>query len=78
MKKLFEEKIIVALRHSSWLANVVPVRKKNGEIKICIDFRNLNRVSLKGNYPVPKMEHILQKVVGSQRMSIPDGFSRYN
>lgn len=65
VKKLFEAKIILALRHSRWLANVVLVRRKNGEIKICIDFRNLNRVSLKDNYPLPKMDHILQKVVGS-------------
>ena len=78
IKKRFEAKIIVTLRHSRWLANVVPIRKKNKEIRICIDFRNLNRVSLKDNYPVPKMDHILQKVVGSQRMSMLDGFSGYN
>ena len=48
----------MALRHSRWLANVVPVKKKNGEIRICIDFRNLNKVSLKDNYPLPKMDHI--------------------
>ena len=65
VKKLFQSKIIVALRHSRWLANVVPVKKKNGEIRICIGFRNLNRVSLKDNYLVPKMDHILHKVVGS-------------
>jgi hypothetical protein len=59
VKELFEAKIIVALRHSRWLANVVLVRKKNGEIKICIDFRNLNKVSMKDNYPLPKMDHIL-------------------
>lgn len=40
VKKLFEAKIIVALRYSRWLANVVLVRKKNGEIRICINFRN--------------------------------------
>ena len=78
VKKLFEAKIILELRHSRWLANVVPVRKKNREIRICIDFRNLNRVFLKDNYPLPKMDHILQKVVGSQRMSMLDGFSGYN
>ena len=65
VKKLFESKIIVVLRHSRWLANVVPVRKRNGEIRICIDFINQNKVSLKENYPIPKMDHILQKVVGS-------------
>ena len=78
IKNLFDAKIIVALRHSKWLANVVPVRKKNGEIRICIDFRNLNKVSLKDNYPIPKMDIILHRVVGSQRMSMLDGFSGYN
>ena len=56
----------------------MPVRKKSGEIRLCIDFRNLNQVSLKDNYPLPKMDHILQRVVGSQRMSMLDGFSGYN
>ena len=78
IRKLFDAKIIVSLRHSKWLANVVLVRKRNGEIMSCIDFRNINKVSLKDNYPVPKMGHILHKVVGSQRMSMLDGFSGYN
>jgi hypothetical protein len=56
----------------------VPVRKKNGEIKLCVDFRNLNKCSRKDNYPLPKMEHILQKVSGSNVMSFIDRFSGYN
>ena len=76
--KLFEAKIIVSLRFSKWLANLLPVRKKSGEIRLCVDFRNLNKVSLKDNYPLPKMDHILQRVVGAQRMSMLDGFSGYN
>ena len=65
IKKLFETKIIVALQFSHWVANLFPIRKKNKEIRICIDFRNLDRVSLKDHYPLPKMDHILQRVVGS-------------
>jgi hypothetical protein len=38
----------------------------------------LSRVSLKDNYPLPKMDHILQNIVGSQRISILDGFFGYN
>ena len=68
----------VSLRFSKWLANLVLVRKKSGEIRLCVDFCNLNRVSLKDNYPLPKMDHILQKVVGSQRISMLDRFSGYN
>jgi hypothetical protein len=78
VKKLFDVKIIVSLRFSKWLANLIPVRKNNGEIRLCVDFRNLKQVSLKDNYPLPKMDHILQRVVGSQRMSMLDGFLGYN
>jgi hypothetical protein len=45
---------------------------------LCVDFRNLNKVSLKDHYSFPKMDHILQKVVGSPNMSMLDGFSGYN
>ena len=78
VKKIFDAKIIVPIRFSNWLANLVPVRKKSGEIIICIDFKNLNKASLKDNYPLPKMEQILQNIVGSQRMSMLDGFLGYN
>jgi hypothetical protein len=78
VRKLFDAKIIVSLRFSKWVANLVPVRKKSGEIRLCVDFQNLNRVSLKDNYPLPKMDYILQKVVGSQKISMLDGFSGYN
>eukprot|EP00253_Pinus_taeda_P027006 PITA_27006 len=51
---------------------------KTGEIHLRIDFRNLNKVSLKDNYPLPKMDHILQRVVGASRISLLDGYSGYN
>jgi ribonuclease HI len=78
VKKLLDAQIIVPLRYSSWVANLVPVRKKSGEIRLCVDFRNLNRSSRKDNYPLPNMEHILQRVTGASRISMIDGFSGYN
>ena len=45
IKKLWEAKIIIPLRFSNWVANIVLVCKKNGEIHICVDFRNLNQCS---------------------------------
>ena len=56
----------------------MPVRKKNREIRLCVDFHNLNKCSLKDNYPLPKMDHVLQKVVGATHISMMDGFSGYN
>jgi len=45
VKKLLQAQIIVPLRYLEWVANLVPVRKKNGEIGLCVDFINLNRSS---------------------------------
>jgi hypothetical protein len=78
VKKLLDARIIVPLRYSEWVANLVPVRKKSGEIRLYVDFRNLNRSSKKYNYPLPNMEHILQRVIGASRISMIDGFSGYN
>jgi hypothetical protein len=78
VKKLFDSQIIIPLRYSEWVDNLVPMRKKKGEIRLCVDFRNLNKSSKKDNYPLPKMEHILQRVIGSSRMSMIDGFYGYN
>jgi hypothetical protein len=69
LNKLLQAKIIFPVRHSQWVSNLVPVRKKNGDIRICIDFQNLNKASEKDNYHVPPMEQILQRVVGSEMFS---------
>ena len=76
--KMYEAGIIVPIRYLEWVSNLVSVRKKTGEIKLCIDFRYLNKASLKDNYPLPKMDHILQRVVGSKLISLLDGYSGYN
>ena len=78
IKKLLDAKIIVPLRYSKWIANLAVVRKKNGEIRLCVEFKNMNKCSKKDNYPLPKMEHLLQRVSGARVMSFLDGFSGYN
>ena len=78
LNKLLNANTIFLVRHMQWVSNLVPVRKKSGEIRLCVDFRNLNRASDKDNYPVPPMEQILQQVSGSERLSLLDNFSGYN
>ena len=75
---MYRSGIIVPIRFSIWISNLVLVKKKTGEIRLCIDFWNLNKVSLKDNYPLPKMDHILERVVGASRMSLLNGYFGYN
>jgi hypothetical protein len=78
LQKMVDAGIIAPIRYSSWMSNLVVVRKKNGDIRLCVDFRNLNQMSLKDNYPLSNMEHLLQRVTGAGMMSMLDGFSGYN
>lgn len=77
LMKLRDAGIIKPIRHSSWVSNLVPVRNKNGDIRLCVDFINLNISSLKDNYCFPNMEDMLQRVTGSELMSMMYGFSGY-
>ena len=56
IKRMYEARIIAPIRFSEWVSNLVPTRKKTGEIRLCVDLRNVNKVSLKDNYPLPKMD----------------------
>lgn len=78
LNKLFKAKSIFLVKHSKWVSNLVPARKKNGDIRICIDFRNINKAYQKESFPLPPMEQILQSVAGSKLMSFLDGFSGYS
>jgi hypothetical protein len=78
LQNMVDPGIIAPIRYSSWMSNLVVVRKKTGEIRLCVDFCNLNQLSLKDNYPLPNMEHLLQRVKGTGMMSMLDGFFGYN
>lgn len=76
--KLIDSQIIYPIKHSTWVSNLVPVRKKNGDIRLCVDFWDPNRASLKDHYPLPPIEQILHTVVGFEMFSMLDGLSGYN
>ena len=78
LNKLLTTKIIFLVWHTQWVSKLVPVRKKNGEIWLCFNFRTLNRACDKKIYLVPPMEQILQHVFGFERLSLLYGFSWYN
>jgi hypothetical protein len=61
-----------------WLANVVPVKKKNGTIRVCIDFRDLNLATPKDEYPMPMAEILVDSAAGFEYLSMLDGYSGYN
>ena len=59
LEKFKKDGIIYLIRHSDWLSNPVIARKNIGEIQMCVDFRDLNKSSVKDNYPLPNMKFLL-------------------
>lgn len=54
--KLINAGFIREVQYPTWLASIVPVKKKNGQIRICIDFRDLNNACPKDEFPLPITE----------------------
>ena len=61
-----------------WVLKVVPVNKKQGTIRVCIDFRDLNKACPKNNFPTLHIDQIIENCAGSVIFSFMDGFSGYN
>lgn len=62
---------------SPWASPVVMVRKKDGTLRYCIDYRRLNEVTLKDSYPLPNMEDCLDSLGGAKYFSTVDLSSGY-
>ena len=66
------------VEYPEWLANVVPVPKKDGKVRVCVDFRDLNKASPKDDFPLPHIDMLVDSTVGHPMLSFMDGFSGYN
>ena len=60
------------------LANVVPVPKKDGKVRVCVDFWDLNKANPKDDFPLPHIDMLVDSTVGHSMLSFMDGFSGYN
>uniref|UniRef100_A0A2N9J865 Uncharacterized protein n=1 Tax=Fagus sylvatica TaxID=28930 RepID=A0A2N9J865_FAGSY len=58
--------------------NIVPVPKKDGKVRMCVDYRDLNRASPKDNFPLPHIDTLVDNTATNAVFSFMDGFSGYN
>lgn len=76
--KQIEVNVVRAINYPTWLANIVPVPKKDGMIKICVDYRDFNKASLKDNFFLPNIHILIDKYVKHELHSLVDCFSGYH
>jgi hypothetical protein len=66
------------LHYPSWLANVVMVKKKNGNWRMCTDFTDLNKSCPKDDFPLLTIDKVVDPAAGSEIMALLDCFSGYH
>ena len=71
------EKLLKA-RYVQWLANIVPMMKKNGKLRACVDFRDLNVATYKAMYVMPIADMLVDSAANNEMLSFMDGFSSHN
>lgn len=68
---------IIEPSKSSWANEYVMVKKKNGEFRMCIDYRKLNNLTIKEAYPLPNIDECLDNLAGKKYFSQLDFRSGY-
>ena len=69
---------IQGIKYPEWLANVVVVSKKGEKWKVCVDYTYLNEACPKDSFPLPRIDHIVDKLAEHGMLSFLDAFSGYH
>ncbi|CAJ2659678.1 unnamed protein product [Trifolium pratense] len=78
VKDFLEANFISEARYTTWLSNVVLVKKSNGKWRMCCDYTDLNRACPKDSYPLPCIDRLVDNSSGFKLLSFMDAYSGYN
>ena len=70
INRILDADFIRSYRYADWISNIVPIEKKDsGKIRVCIDFRDLNKATPKNEYPMPIADMLINEVSGHHVIS---------
>jgi hypothetical protein len=78
VKRLLSAGVIREVKYPEWLANTVMVKKANGKWRMCIDFTDLNKACPKDEFPLPRIDSLVDAAASSELMSLLDCYSGYH
>ena len=78
VKKQSDASFLAMAQYPQWVANIVPVPKKDGKVRMFVDYWDLNRASPKDNFPLPHINVFVDNTANFALFSFMDGFLGYN
>ena len=78
IQKQLSVSFISVVKYPERLANVVPVPEKDGKVRVCVDFRDLNKASPKNDFPFLHIDMLVDSTASHSMLFFMDGFSGYN
>ena len=66
------------VKYPQWMANVIPVPKKDDKVRVCVDYRDLNKASPKDDFLIPHIDMLVDSTTRHSMLSFMDVFSGYN
>ena len=72
---LLKTGFIAKVESSDWMFPIVVMPKKNGKLRVCIDFKKFNGQTIKDPFPLPFTDTMLDQIVGAEMYSFVDGYS---
>jgi hypothetical protein len=78
VQRLLDIDIIHEAQYLTWLTNVVMVKKKNGKWRMCTHFTDLNKRYSKDDFPLSRIDKVVDSAVGYEMMVLLDHFSGYH
>ena len=76
VSEMLKQKLIVESK-SEWNSPLVVVPKKNGDLRLCVDFRKLNSITIRPQYPMPNTQEMFDTLQGNRFFSTLDLSSGY-
>ena len=77
VEKQLKASFLTAIAYLDWVANIVPVPKKDGKVRMCVDYRDLNQASPVDNFSLPHINTLVNNTATNRFFFFMDGFSGY-
>jgi hypothetical protein len=78
VQRLLDEGFIRKVQYPSWLVNIVMVNKKNIKGRMCTDFTDPKKCCSKDDFPLSRIDKVVDSAVGHEIMVLFDCFSGYH